>query len=146
MPSDSRSILRMFAVRRKGPGGTERGGLGGMFGTAAVTVGSRGFVAGFMLAVISALCMRCDCDCVFFCCSSGRRYGSCGSSSRSSREKARSCVDSGGTDSVTGGDGAMIFEVIICGVGSVESSRAICVPLSRKSSQPPEVNAGGAVG
>jgi hypothetical protein len=53
-----------------------------------------------------------------------------GVSSRSSIEKSRSCVDSGGRLS------AGQRETDCAGCGSADSSRAICVPLSRKSSQP----------
>jgi hypothetical protein len=138
----SGSILRMFAVRLKGPGGTESGSFGALFGTAAFTVGSGGFVTGSALVLVPVLCTECGYACAF-CCRAG---GGCGSSSRSSREKSRSWVESGGIDSVTGSGGAIVFGITVCGVRSAESSRAICVPLSRKSSHPSKANVGGAVG
>ena len=145
MPSDPESILRMFAVRRKGPGGTDSGTLEVLLGTAAFTVGSEGFVAGPTLVLVSILCTECEFG-FAFCCRIGRGAGAGGSSSRSSMEKSRSCVESGGADSATGDGRVMVSNFVVRDVRSAESSRAICVPLSRKSSHPSRTCAGGTVG
>jgi hypothetical protein len=60
-----------------------------------------------------------------------------GPSSRSSMEKSKSCVESGGKLSTLKGT----VRTAAIGNTSVDSSRAICVPLSRKSSQPSSIDA-----
>ena len=55
--------------------------------------------------------------------------------SRSSSEKSRSWVERGGKDSTHGDDRVVGLEKEVFCFGSADNSRAICVPLSRKSSQ-----------
>lgn len=84
--SDSGSILRIFAVLDSGPGRTEGGDL--MTLVAAT---------GFRASVVISACAGTS--------------GNFGSSSRSSSEKSRSCVESGGIDSTTGNGFGVIFDV-----------------------------------
>lgn len=112
---DSGSILRMFAVLDKGPGRTDGGHLKVLAGTRAADA--------FGVIMTSA-----------------GAGGTWGSSSRSSNEKSRSCVERGGTLSMICDCRVTAFGNDIVAAVSADSSRAICVPLSRKSSQPSSAN------
>ena len=64
------------------------------------------------------------------------RECACGSSSKSSSEKSKSCAERGAAESANTEGCAKLSGGDFWGAESAKSSRAICVPLSRKSSQP----------
>lgn len=122
--TDSASILRMFAVRDNGPRGTEGGPLMILLGFVALTSGIAFFSSGTSnLAAVFVPDFESR-ECAF------------GSSSKSSSEKSKSWAERGAAESANTQGCAKPSCDDFWGAESAKSSRAICVPLSRKSSQP----------